>query len=192
LEDKAQRLMRATLDVVGERGYAQATVRDIAERAGMAAGTFYLYFPAKEAAGVAIIDRVYQEVLRRARESRAGLRGPAEKLLASARAVLSVLGKDPQAARFVFWLAPGAHPAFDRRLAQVHGELLELVREDVAQILGAGEAADRVSEALVGAVAEVATSWVRRGAPDGELERAGEILARVFGTALAAWGREGA
>ena len=41
---KYQRILDAAIDVIAENGYFQSRVSDIAERAGVADGTIYLYF----------------------------------------------------------------------------------------------------------------------------------------------------
>lgn len=41
-------LLTAALGVVGEMGYARASIAKIAEAAGLSTGTFYLHFPSKE------------------------------------------------------------------------------------------------------------------------------------------------
>lgn len=41
------RLLRATIDLVGERGYEEITLGDIADRAGAARGLVSYYFPSK-------------------------------------------------------------------------------------------------------------------------------------------------
>ncbi len=186
---RAKSLMRASLEVMAERGYAAATVRDMTERAGVAAGTFYLYFPAKEAVGLALIEALYADAMAAAAASRRSARTPAEKLLASIDGVLSAFSADPLLARFVLVLAPGAHPAFDRRLFEVHEALCALVRADLEEILGAPEGdrarrADLASQAVVGAVAEVVTAWVRQGAPPGALDDAAAVLHALFGQGL--------
>lgn len=45
---KRQHIVRSAIEVFGERGYAQTTVRHIAHRAGVATGTVYIYFPDKD------------------------------------------------------------------------------------------------------------------------------------------------
>jgi TetR/AcrR family fatty acid metabolism transcriptional regulator len=200
---RAEALTRAALAVMVERGYAGASVRDIAERAGLAAGTFYLYFPAKEAVGLALIDALYRSAMDAAARARHGSADPGEKLVRSMRAVLGAFAGDPALARFVLLLAPGAHPAFDERLREVHEALCTLVRADVAEILGVADgvaagggdadtapsgrsrAADLASQAVVGAVGEVVTAWVRQGAPAGGLDDAAAVLAVLFGRGLA-------
>jgi AcrR family transcriptional regulator len=46
--ENRQRLLHAAVDVIGEHGYAGASVTRIAERAGLAQGTFYLYFESRQ------------------------------------------------------------------------------------------------------------------------------------------------
>jgi AcrR family transcriptional regulator len=46
--DRPEQIIKAALEVFGERGLANARLQDIAERAGVSKGTIYLYFPNKE------------------------------------------------------------------------------------------------------------------------------------------------
>ena len=46
--ENRQKLLRAAFDVIGEHGYAGASVTRIVERAGVAQGTFYLYFASRQ------------------------------------------------------------------------------------------------------------------------------------------------
>jgi AcrR family transcriptional regulator len=51
------RLIDAAVEVFAERGYAKATVDEIAERAGTTRATFYLHFRAKSDLVVDLVDR---------------------------------------------------------------------------------------------------------------------------------------
>jgi AcrR family transcriptional regulator len=42
-QERRQRIQRATLDILAEKGFDRATTREIAARAGVAAGTLFLY-----------------------------------------------------------------------------------------------------------------------------------------------------
>lgn len=42
-----ERIYHAAMDVMGERGYQGATIREICDRADVAVGSFYRYFPTK-------------------------------------------------------------------------------------------------------------------------------------------------
>ena len=50
-----ERILAAAEDVFGEMGYEQASVTAITQAAGVAQGTFYVYFPSKHAAFVELI-----------------------------------------------------------------------------------------------------------------------------------------
>ncbi|PRO65796.1 TetR family transcriptional regulator [Alkalicoccus urumqiensis] len=47
--DKKQRLLQASMELIEEQAFDKTPVAQIAARAGVAKGTFYLYFPAKAA-----------------------------------------------------------------------------------------------------------------------------------------------
>ncbi|MHB8771105.1 MAG: TetR/AcrR family transcriptional regulator [Syntrophales bacterium] len=48
LSDKRAHILRAALELIAERGFHDAPMAEIAEKAGVAAGTIYRYFASKE------------------------------------------------------------------------------------------------------------------------------------------------
>ncbi len=58
-----ERLLQAAVDVFGARGYTAARVSDIVGRAGVAQGTFYLYFENKEAIFLKLVDDFFGRLL---------------------------------------------------------------------------------------------------------------------------------
>jgi AcrR family transcriptional regulator len=60
-EATRQQILTASLKLFRERGFDAATMRDIAECAGMSLGASYYYFPSKEAIVSAYYDFVQQE-----------------------------------------------------------------------------------------------------------------------------------
>src|SRR5258708_22675862 len=48
-QDTAERIYRAALRLFRERGYAATTIDEIAQAAGVANGTFFSYYPIKDA-----------------------------------------------------------------------------------------------------------------------------------------------
>jgi AcrR family transcriptional regulator len=63
--DTRRRLLDAAEDVFGELGYHDASIVKVAEAAGVAAGTFYLYFDSKKA----IFDELVRDLNRRVRHA---------------------------------------------------------------------------------------------------------------------------
>ena len=48
-EERQSHILKAALEVFSEHGFAATRIEDVAQRAGVAKGTVYLYFPDKEA-----------------------------------------------------------------------------------------------------------------------------------------------
>ena len=58
-------ILAAALDVFAEQGYEATGVRDIIRRTDLASGTFYNYFPDKEAIFRALVEETGREARRR-------------------------------------------------------------------------------------------------------------------------------
>ncbi|MPL65775.1 putative HTH-type transcriptional regulator YvdT [bioreactor metagenome] len=63
LDDKKSSLLRAAKEVFAEKGLDKATISEIVKKAGMAQGTFYLYFSSKKALIPAIANDLLQTML---------------------------------------------------------------------------------------------------------------------------------
>ena len=61
--DRREQILTAALAVFAEKGYHEAGVSDIIERAGIARGTFYLYFESKRAIFDDILARIFERIL---------------------------------------------------------------------------------------------------------------------------------
>ena len=58
--DARQRLLDAALELFTERGYTSVGVAEISGRAGVQKGSFYYFFPSKEALALAVVDRHWE------------------------------------------------------------------------------------------------------------------------------------
>jgi len=56
------RLLAAGLDLVHARGFSASGVKDITDAAGVPKGSFYAYFPSKEAFAAAILDHYWSDI----------------------------------------------------------------------------------------------------------------------------------
>ena len=61
-EETRSRILEAALSVFQERGFAQATMREIAAEAGVAVGAAYYYFDSKDALVMAFYERAQEEM----------------------------------------------------------------------------------------------------------------------------------
>lgn len=64
-EARPREILAAALSVFSERGFAAARLDDVAERAGIAKGTIYLYFSTKEELFEAVVRDAFSPVLER-------------------------------------------------------------------------------------------------------------------------------
>jgi TetR/AcrR family fatty acid metabolism transcriptional regulator len=78
--DKYQRILDAAIEVIAQNGFFHSRVAEIAERAGVADGTIYLYFKNKDELLMAAIDSAFHRFIRRARAALETITDPCEKL----------------------------------------------------------------------------------------------------------------
>jgi len=55
-----EKLLNAAIKLMSEKGYHRTTVADIVKAAGVAQGTFYLYFDSKKGLFIKLMDRFYE------------------------------------------------------------------------------------------------------------------------------------
>ena len=118
--DTRRRLLDAAERVFGELGYHEASVVKLAESAGVAAGTFYLYFDSKKA----IFDELVRDLNRRVRHA---MKEGSSK--GTSRVESELLGFD------AYFRFTSEHPALYRIIRQaefVSPEMLEYHYERLA------------------------------------------------------------
>src|SRR3989304_1964566 len=93
--DAPQRPLEAGLELINEGGYNALRIEDIASRAGLSVGTFYLYFEGKSDLFVNLV----QDYTRRLRDRlrNAGARTPTSRLARSLDAYLDFVLENEQA-----------------------------------------------------------------------------------------------
>jgi AcrR family transcriptional regulator len=64
-DERRSAILAAALDVFAENGFAAARLDDVAQKAGVAKGTLYLYFPDKEALFEALLLGLVSPILKR-------------------------------------------------------------------------------------------------------------------------------
>ncbi|MCT2591389.1 TetR/AcrR family transcriptional regulator [Streptomyces sp. N2-109] len=87
-----ERLLQATIEVVGERGYEATTLGDIADRAGSARGLISYYFPGKRQLFQSAVHRLMHLTLAEALDRPPIPEGPDAGQELLARAIDAILG----------------------------------------------------------------------------------------------------
>jgi AcrR family transcriptional regulator len=142
VHDRREQLLDAALAVFSAEGYSAAKVSDIVGRAGVAQGTFYLYFRSKQEVVLALFER-FQEALIEARcaADPAPPTTPAQfraAVLEKTRAILrAALAHRPLAALFMKE-AMGADPELAGRLRDFHRRMADLSEQALRQAAATG------------------------------------------------------
>jgi TetR/AcrR family transcriptional regulator, fatty acid metabolism regulator protein len=163
-------IVRAAVEVFAERGYFAARMREVAERAGVADGTLYLYFEGKEHLLVSILEEYAEAFLMRARRDCAGIDDPREKLRTVIVRHLTSLENDRPLAR-VFQIELRHTRRFLRQVARGKvAEYLQLLQEIITEGRSKGLfrrdiPVELAARAVFGALDEQVTSWVLAARP---------------------------
>jgi len=178
--------------VFGQRGYHAATVSDIIEEAGVARGTFYLYFKSKRAVFDELLDRFVS--LLTAQITRVELTDdagpPVDQVLGNVERILGLLFERRDMTRILLREAVGLDSEFDRKLDEFYGRVIGIIEGSLTlgQEMGLVRRCDvRVAAlSILGTVKEVASQALV--SPDSlpqEQALAREILETVLGGILA-------
>jgi AcrR family transcriptional regulator len=97
--NKRERIIAAAGTLFGEKGYHNTTTAEIAESAGVAAGTIYIYFSSKEELLVAVFEEFLGVHMDRLREGVAREIGPEKKLRRLLKLGLELMEQNPDSAR---------------------------------------------------------------------------------------------
>jgi TetR/AcrR family transcriptional regulator, fatty acid metabolism regulator protein len=102
-------IMAAARAVFCEKGYEEAAIAEIAERAGVVEGTIYRYFANKRDLLVKVVEHWYEAMLSDYDEHLKGVRGTWNRLRFMVWKHLSTIRQEPALCRLVFdELRPGA------------------------------------------------------------------------------------
>ncbi|CAH0307506.1 Fatty acid metabolism regulator protein [Massilia sp. Bi118] len=168
-ERRAQRrsqLIAAAIQVYGERGYRQATVKAVCEAAGLTERYFYESFANSEDLLIASYNAVTYAVFGEIRASGVSSGATrAERARAMLRAYFAALQRDPRSARVFLVEIRGVSRAVDKAF----DTSLRAIGEEVARIAGpeAGVSDPLLQAGVVGGVIHIALRWIEDGyAPD--------------------------
>lgn len=138
--ERKEQILEAAREVFARIGYARATVDDIVKEAGVARGTFYLYFGDKRDAFEELIDRFSVQIVNAiVRIVTDEPKSPvAEQVLMNIRGIVGVCLEERVMTKILFTDAVGADPEFQRKLSMFYDGVVQLLTESLrdGQALG--------------------------------------------------------
>lgn len=167
--ERRQHILTAARNVFAKRGYHQSTIDDIVAEAGVARGTFYLYFEDKRAVFSDLIDRFSAQIAMAIQriETDDPSRSVAEQARENIRAIVGVALAERAMTKILFTDAVGIDSAFDRKLLTFYDSVVQLLTESLRDGQGLGIVADGEPRVLayltIGALKELLYQAVTLG-----------------------------
>jgi AcrR family transcriptional regulator len=156
-------MIDATIDVVGEKGYAELTVSDVIKRAGVSRRAFYEHFSNREECFLATYDAITAESAAAVASSfgsgtsfPGGAQGAIEAIFQRAL-------RRPDAVRVLLVEIGAAGPEGITRREQVGATYEALLRERLGLPPGTGPIANPVLRGVIGGIGAVLYSHVQNG-----------------------------
>jgi AcrR family transcriptional regulator len=160
-QDTRKRLFRSARTLFSSRGLHEVTTHDIARRAGVASGTFYLHFKDKEALFREIVYEAIDGMRERLRVARHGAPDMHAGVRAHAEALMSFAEENRDLVRIVFGRAHGVARVESDVLDYLAGTLSDILRErQAAGTFNAVLDAKVAAQALTGMFARVVAWWI--------------------------------
>lgn len=167
--ERREQILLAARNTFAKMGYARATVDDIVREAGVARGTFYLYFGEKRDAFEELIDRfsvrIVDAIVRIVTDD--PKRPVADQVLENIRGILGVCLEERVMTKILFTDAVGADPEFQRKLATFYDGVVQLLTESLRDGQALGVVADGEPRVLayltIGALKELLYQAVTLG-----------------------------
>ena len=138
--ERRLQILAAARDVFAKRGYHQTTIDDVVLSAGVARGTFYLYFEDKRAVFVDLIDRFAAKLTMAIERivTDDPSRPVANQVKENIRSIIRTCLAERTMTKILFTGAVGVDPEFDRKIATFYDTVVQLLTESLkdGQTLG--------------------------------------------------------
>jgi AcrR family transcriptional regulator len=191
-ESRRRGVLDASLRVFSEKGYHATRISDLIEAAGIARGTFYIYFESKNA----IFHELLDELLRRIHDSVNGVEiGPGAQpvnaqLLVIVRRVLTTFHEHPALTRLVLRSAPGLDEEIDRKLEAFYSRLHAWLAQSLENACQLGFIrqvdVDVVAWSILGSVKQLIERALEHPGSEAELDRMTSTLLELHLSGLIA------
>lgn len=183
--DRRAQLLACAHGVFARKGYHAASIDDVIQRAGVARGTFYLYFEGKRALFQQVLEGLFERIWQTVPPIRTGPQDDVHaQALANLGGLIGLFEDDLDVPRLLLAVAVGVDPEADRALATFY----ESCRTRLARALRRGQELGFVGDGdptllaitIMGTIKEY---WSQRllGTEPPPLERLLPEIGRMFG-----------
>ncbi len=179
MESRRERIIKAAREIFTEDSFQSMSIKSIAKKAGIATGTFYLYFTNKEALVETVVQEMYKELMGLIKAERSKYESVFDKLQASMEVCIKVFIREKGIAKLLLKHFPEINMAFNNKFTEIEKSLISLVKIDLDELQDQGLIPQQntyiSATAFVGTFRQVILSWLQEGQPE-NLEEACQTL----------------
>jgi AcrR family transcriptional regulator len=154
-ESRRARLVKAADSVLRAKGYGETTIEDIVSEAGVAKGTFYLYFNNKQELFLEVLRMAVQDLEEHLEEALDGVAGPVDRFKRRALSYMRGYLNYRDLILILHGEAVGGNTRFQRELRSIYESLTSTLSEDVNEVASRFKSpainTELLSYALIGA-----------------------------------------
>jgi AcrR family transcriptional regulator len=162
LANQRERVLLATIEVIGESGFADTTVAALAARAGVSRNTFYAQFAGKQDCFLAAYDAIMAAATNRIGRAYDDAEGWPGQAQAAITALFSAAAENPAATRLALVEIAAAGTAGIERRERAMRQLQRFIRDGLRQAPGAGTLPGTVLRAITGGLSRILYTRVRQ------------------------------
>ena len=154
------KLLNAAEEIFLEKGYDNATTREISARADLGAGTFYVHFRDKRAVYDALVRRANREMHRQWLEARKPKMSVEERVVSALRVSFDYFRENADLARLILIDGPPVDAEYTMKLHSGIGSELHAILKDGIESGGVSEIEPTVLATVLMGIAVVMGRWV--------------------------------
>jgi AcrR family transcriptional regulator len=193
-EKRVSDILAAAREVIAERGYENAVIADIADRAGVVEGTIYRYFENKRDLFIRVAEGWYEEILRDMRPSQA-VGGTFNRLRQMIWRELDLIRQQPALTRFIL-MELRSDPAYrSMRMFELNraftAGIMDLLKEGVESGEFTASIPLRVARDMIFGGIEHRTWAFLRSEGDFSVDESADAIAQIVYRGLSTRGADG-
>jgi TetR/AcrR family fatty acid metabolism transcriptional regulator len=164
--DKRTRILNAAVSVFADRGFFQSRVSDVADAAGVAGGTIYLYFKSKDDLLISLFEDKMDSIINHVNDALSSVDNAPQRLLVFVQKHLNMVERHPELAE-VLIVELRQSSKFMREYTPIKfAEYLDIIEEIVRDGVADGNFRPALNPRLAkriifGALEEVCATWLR-------------------------------
>jgi len=130
-KNKREKILKAAISSFAQKGYHDTSISKIINKAGIARGTFYLYFENKRQIFDSILENLIVEIDRCIKKIEIGKerQNPLEQLKDNLRRIFTLFVENPELSRILLRHAAGLDKESDQKITEFYNNIADKIGE---------------------------------------------------------------